>query len=82
MAQADDDNRSEYDDSNQYDNEWQTDDSFAFLSRFGDNDPDNSPGYPPPDSAPTRATAFMMDDMGTILLDDDYTPHQQPRPLL
>jgi hypothetical protein len=39
-----------------------TDDSLAFLSSFGDNDPDNFPGYPPPDSAPTRATAFMMDD--------------------
>jgi hypothetical protein len=45
MTQADYDNRSEYDDSNQYDNEWQADDSLAFLSRFGDNDPDNSPGY-------------------------------------
>jgi hypothetical protein len=63
MAQADDDNHSEYDDSNQYDDEWHTDDSLAFLSRFGDNDPDNSPAYPPPNGAPTRAIAFMMDDM-------------------
>jgi hypothetical protein len=76
MTQADDDDYSEHDDSHQYGNEWQTDDSLAFLSRFGDNDSDNSPGYPPADSAPTRATAFMMDDMGTILLDDNDTPAQ------
>ncbi len=32
MAQAEDDNHSEHDDSHQYENEWQTDDSLAFLS--------------------------------------------------
>jgi hypothetical protein len=75
MAQADDDNHSKLDDSNQYDDEWHTDDSLTFLSRFGDNDPDNSPDFPPPNGASTRVTAFMMDDMGTILMDDYYTPH-------
>jgi hypothetical protein len=82
MAQADDDNHSEYDDSHQYDDDWHTDDSLAFLSRFGDNDPDNSHDFHPPNGAPTRATAFMKDNMGAILMDDDYTPTQQSRPSL
>jgi hypothetical protein len=84
MDQADDDNDSEYNDSNQYDDEWHTDDSLVFFSRFEYNDPDRSPDFPPPTSngAPTRATAFMMDDMSTILKDDDYTPHPAMWPLL
>jgi hypothetical protein len=71
--QADYDDYSEHDDSpHQYGNEWQTDDFLAFLSRFWDNDPDNSPGYHHlPDSAPTRATAFMIGSLG---------PYSLPRP--
>jgi hypothetical protein len=35
MTQAANDNHSEYDESNQYNNEWHNDDSLVFLSRFG-----------------------------------------------
>jgi hypothetical protein len=57
MTQATDDNHSEYDDSNQYNDE----SSFAFLSRFGDNDPDDSPAFPPHNGAPTRASISIHD---------------------
>jgi hypothetical protein len=75
------DNHSKYDDSNQYNDEWHNYDSLAFLlSRFGDNNPDNSPTFPPHNGASTRVSAFMMNDIDAILMDDDYTTHRTTSP--
>ena len=71
MIHADEDDASGQDDTDHHDDDWKTDNSLVFLSRFGDNHPDSSSVYLPPDYVPTCTTAFMMDDMGTIFLEDN-----------
>ncbi len=39
MIQADEDDASEQDNTDHHGDDWKTDDTLVFLSRFGDNDP-------------------------------------------